>query len=906
MRRAIVIFVLMLGGLVLFGQEDQRSSLQVTTDEDGDLAIVLDTESIRLTILPAYQSCISSIIYKPTGNDILSRQTIKFLLSGSGLLQDNFWEQDWRFSEFRHKWYDYKIVSQGPDELAVKFWTTSVGWLQADKSGVISDLISNIKIERTVRMPAGKPYFLCDITLSIDLEKDKKGHAKLPQFWTHNSSLFTDELSDEYQRPHILGIAEQTSKGRTVSGDYVYAQNMAEGWSAHTSPRTKEGLVYLMDASYVQCLYNCGNSTLEWFADNMLITKTRPLKTRIYILPLIGLDKVHFADPHMILRLYPRLLKKGRHKGSVELRFSVCPSYRRIKKITFETWVTYGLHERDPQKVKMLHPLPVVRNLRVESPRHATGIVKRPDGIAFSSQTPLRFDVTAHIELLDANGRLILKEVKFQYFHLANYPTRKNAHLQGGEPLAKLDRVDARPWLPTPDKDLQINRKQFKLFVLMGPHGRHYRLPEAIRHVATNNGAQAIWDKQADTGYSVGYPIARLGLSNFPYDYSRLFQYRVFINCNTQTDVSRLVGQSILAGYLRAGGGYVSFGGESAYAVPAPRGHALNVFDPVAFRARSIELAPKGKAAKVIVTAPKHPIFTGNGKQAKAIDLSKLPVALSWQALTLKKPTMKPYMPNPAQPIALVMASLPESLRRAITALPPARFPSRDQACKQVYNRLSPQSQRLLNATCRKLFKRISPNFVSRGVPDVRFLDRVRDEDELDIREAFLDHGDDQKELLNEWLRRSFARLNTIHLNSLSPELTQRIVATIDRGLKREGVFIRHGDLAVLPEQLRAELASVLTITHDELPLTARTRVLMELETPDGKRYPFLVETVSMKPAPDNPQKLVPDDHPGRSIAFLNSPFGDPDAFPGHTPYWQWRQWPQVVANAIMYAGGEL
>ena len=65
-----------------------------------------------------------------------------------------------KFSELRHKLYDFRIVSQGPDELAARFWTTSIGWLQADNSGVISDLISNIKIERTIRVPVGKPYFL--------------------------------------------------------------------------------------------------------------------------------------------------------------------------------------------------------------------------------------------------------------------------------------------------------------------------------------------------------------------------------------------------------------------------------------------------------------------------------------------------------------------------------------------------------------------------------------------------------------------------------------------------------------------------------------------------------------------------------------------------------------------------
>ena len=80
----------------------------------------------------------------------------------------------------------------------------------------------------------------------------------------------------------------------------------------------------------------------------------------------------------------------------------------------------------------------------------------------------------------------------------------------------------------------------------------------------------------------------------------------------------------------------------------------------------------------------------------------------------------------------------------------------------------------------------------------------------------------------------------------------------------------------------------------------------MEAETPAG-RFPFLVEVVAMRPDPANPQKLTPDPAVGRSLAFVNSPFGDKAKFPaGMVPYWEWDQWPQLVANVIMYAGKEL
>src|SRR4029079_5120988 len=119
-----------------------------------------------------------------------------------------------------------------------------------------------------------------------------------------------------------------------------------------------------------------------------------------------------------------------------------------IRSITFESWATYGLHERQHQRVRMRDPQPVVRNLRVESPQHATGVIARSDGVAFTAQTPLLIDVTAHVELLDSNEKLTTKDVQFQYFHLGAYPTRRNEHRQGGEPLALMDRVESRPWIP--------------------------------------------------------------------------------------------------------------------------------------------------------------------------------------------------------------------------------------------------------------------------------------------------------------------------------------------------------------------------------------------------------------------------------------------------------------------------
>ena len=904
--RWLLLIALGLGAMAAWAQEDTRSSLEVTTDEDGDTAVVLDTESIRMTMLPGYQGCVSGFIFKPTGNDILSRMTVKFILAGQGLLQDNFWEQDWRYSEFRHKWYDYKIVSQGPDELAIKFWTTSMGAIYASDSGIISDLLSNIKIERTVRMPVGKPYFLCDVNLSIDMEKDKKGHAKMPQFWMHNMGLFVDDGTEECQRPHILGIAEQTKFGQTVCGDYIYSKDIAGAWTARTAPRTKEGIVYLMDPAYLQSLYNCGNSTVEWFGDNMLVTRERPLRTRVYILPVIGLAKVHFADPHMILQLTPKVITEGPDAGAFEVDYAVCPSYRKVKTITFETTATYGLHERRHEKVRMLDPQPVVRNLRVESPRHAKGLIKRPDGVAIDEKTPLLLDIVAHVEVMEADNKLKTRNIKFQYFHLGAYPTKKNEHLQGGEPLASMDRVEIRPWIPAPDPEMQINNKDFNVFLLMGPHGRHYRLYGALDKVATAGGAKAAWDPKDDIGYSIGFPANKDGLTSFPYDFGRLFNHRGMVNCNSQTDITRLVGQSILSAFFQRGGGYVTFGGESAYAVGAPEGHPLNAFDPAVYASPAITVPEDGKAGQLRVTAPEHPIFKGNGKQAKAIDLGRLPQALSWHRNGLKKETMKPFLRDPREWNALIFGSLPAPLQTAVKALPKARMQNREERARSVYSNMVAEVRTRLDAVCKEVFKDVAAGTLKDGVYAESQVLRVKDSQRIDIRTAFADYGDEDRAAVNDWIDANFTRANPVYFNLLPAELQKPLEELVQKALAGPGTFIQQGDLLMVPEDVQPELFRLLMVKADELPLTARTKVLMEVEAPDG-RHPFLVEVTAMKPDPANPQKLVPDPDVGRSLAFLNSPFGDRTQYPaGTVPYWEWDQWEQLVANAIMYAGKEM
>ena len=141
-------------------QQRQGAYIAEVEDEDGDLNILMETDWISMRLMPAIGSTVIRFTFRPTQNEICEIVQPKNLKGGGGLLQDNVWEQDWRFQELRGKWYDYKITDTGPDQAQVVFETQLEGWLESVDSGLKSKLLENLIIRRTVTLQADTPYFL--------------------------------------------------------------------------------------------------------------------------------------------------------------------------------------------------------------------------------------------------------------------------------------------------------------------------------------------------------------------------------------------------------------------------------------------------------------------------------------------------------------------------------------------------------------------------------------------------------------------------------------------------------------------------------------------------------------------------------------------------------------------------
>lgn len=574
--------------LLAAAQERKGAFIEEIDDEDGDKVILMESEWISMRLMPGIGSTVIRFVFRPTQNEILDVVDPKNLKGGGGLLQDNVWEQDWRFQELRGKWYDYVITKRGPDEVQVVFETKLEGWLQGDKSGIKSRLLQDVKIRRTVTLQQGTPYFLFDVELI-----NEGDCAKLPLYWAHNSAMLDLANGDHVYRPSDLGINE-------IPGGTDYVWNFNQAWSGHVAPARREGLVYLMDYDYIRFLYNCGTGTSEWIYDNLLILKNRPVKTRIYILPTMGLEKVDHATEYFIAQMKP-----ARANNELRVQYKLTASYQKVRKITLVPELVYNLTASEAERQRATLPTVEFTELGVE-PQLREAV--------FAGQTadPVIVKTTAFIDLADGTQQ----QRVWEYFHIGDYPLGKNVRRDMVTPVAKLEKKVQNPFIPVPAENLAVNRKDFRVFAIMGANSRVMQLEEAMRTIP---------NLQLEVGYHPGFEVNMTGLTDFPYDYDRLFNYRVMVLNNSIFDMARFVGMSILANWLDRGGGLVYGGGENVLGLTQ-----LNAEHPV-YKYVPVELKSRVTKQTVPLNSPakEHPVFTG-------INLGALPYTYFLQQATVR------------------------------------------------------------------------------------------------------------------------------------------------------------------------------------------------------------------------------------------------------------------------------
>jgi hypothetical protein len=578
---------------------DEGVHISSITDEDGDEAILMESEWISMHLLPWRQSLINRFVFTPTGNDIVEPTNPKIRMAGGGgILMDCFWEQDWRFQELAYKPYKYQILKTGPEEAQITFETDIKGWLAANDSGIISKLFSNLTLRRTVTLKRGQPFFRFDFEFV-----NNDTFAKRPTFWIHNGSFISRDITDTMIRPSARGLSaigggQADYPAWPQAEDFI--RDFNQGWTANIHAGRKEGVVYLMDYDYVDTLYNCGNTTTEWFYDSILVPKDKAWRGHVYILPTIGLSGVDFACEHFICELRPK-----REGDQVTLDYQVTSSYEECARVTFITEVESDLNGTASRKQK-LEPL-IMDGLAIQpASGKASGTIAGSD--------PLVFNISAMVELPDGS----VKKYAFQKFFTGNYKLKVNeAGLLGeGKPVRLLDRAIRKPRLPDLPAGITINKNAFNVFGVLGFGSFRLGYEEAFKLIPKGN---------LEIGFCVGNDAAQNGLSDFPYDYDRLFNNRVLLLSNIQDKEFRRIGASIMLPWLKAGGGLVLTGGNYAFTYELEE-HEINAYYPIPVTPKSLRRGPLQLEKPA---DPNHPIFRG-------VDLTSLPYMHFWHDVSLK------------------------------------------------------------------------------------------------------------------------------------------------------------------------------------------------------------------------------------------------------------------------------
>ena len=583
------------------GEEGVHASL--TTDEDGDEAILMESEWISMSLLPWRQALINRFVFRPTGNDIVEPTNAKSRMSGGGgILMDCFWEQDWRFQELAYKQYKYQVTKNGPDEAQVVFETDITGWLGCDHSGVISALLSDLTLRRTVSLRRGQPFFRFDFEF---IDNDK--YAKCPKFWVHNSSYVARGGRDTAVRPTDQCLSAIGGDQAAYAGPQgvQFIDFFNHGWTADISKERREGIVYLMDYDYVEKLYNCFSSgddsgTTEWWYDSILVFNKRPWKGRVYILPTIGLSRVDYANRYFIAAIEPK-----RDEGRLSIDYALTASYESAAKITLKTEIEYDLEKPAAQRQKLNLPTVEFDGLTIQPQRENSAI-------ALAAGDPLLLNITALVELPDGQ----VQKFFFQRFYTGEYKWKGNRTVTG-DPLVKLERKVRDPLVPEVPPGLTINRNAFHVFGIHGFGTFRLGLDRAVE--------QNIPQAHYEIGYCTGIAASQNGLTDFPYDYERLYDCRALVFSNIQDKEFRRIGASILMPYLKAGGGLVIVGGLYAFSYELEE-HPINQYYPVAVKPNSLRRGPLQLQKP---EAPDHPVFRG-------IDLTKLPYVYYPHEIALK------------------------------------------------------------------------------------------------------------------------------------------------------------------------------------------------------------------------------------------------------------------------------
>lgn len=511
------------------------SGAVTVSPEPTGAALVVENEYLHLIVDPSRGGAVVSFVHKPTGRDVVRRDT-KHL----GLFMDHLWGQTWP-GELLEVPYESQVVKNGQDEAIVKVWRTVSGEWQ----GVQQKIIQGLVIEKTFTVPAGMDAVFCHVAV-----RNPQPAGRLPAYWMQHvfyAGGDYDATTDVFYRPSTRGVRASWQGSRQED----FLRDATAGWSAAVDKPKGQGLVFLMDYNDLDMLYNCGgNSTLEWMYDKIPVPAGRSWETDIVLIPTEGLREFAHAS-----RAFIAGMEVQRSGNTLTLTHQLRAALHPVQNLTLSVKVVGAADRRET----VVPPL-AVGGL-------TTALKTVPQTVEAAAADPLAI-------LVGATGKADGREFSESYFafYAGGYGYGDNVQQDMSTPLLKIPRPEKKQVLMRPTK-LERPRNDYpKLFVIKGLHAERYRLSRIIEgmwmNVTVGIGA-----------YSVGQEGPRT--TDFPFDYDALMAQDAIIVANANLQCLGKLGLMMLRDYLTHGGNLLLLGGKAAYGGGGLVGSGLEDLLPV-------------------------------------------------------------------------------------------------------------------------------------------------------------------------------------------------------------------------------------------------------------------------------------------------------------------------------------
>jgi len=274
----VIVLILATGGL---SPLLAACSLKETTVE-GEPAIVLENDFVRLRARPTLGGRLDEFFYKPADKHLTSR-------TNGAVLMDRVWNYASRdvYNQWQTGVYSYE-VEQGPQRVAVKM--TCPGTVGVGK---------RMTFEKTISLIAGSSAVRADYRFSIGQEAMVPMRAGL---WWHNR-LGVPQEATTYFVPTVEGV-QSVTYGGGGGGEYWW-NDPARGWTAAVS-ESGTGVAAIVDLAPLMCFYqHMGGeiATAEWALRSREIPNGGSVETTIWLLPFTGMGSVGGAGPRVVAQM---------------------------------------------------------------------------------------------------------------------------------------------------------------------------------------------------------------------------------------------------------------------------------------------------------------------------------------------------------------------------------------------------------------------------------------------------------------------------------------------------------------------------------------------------------------------------------------------------------------------------